>query len=143
MKHYFLRNKFVKVWQYADAMASRWIGGEVSEEIKDIRNISCHGSMELNIPPCEFRVDSINYPKSHYCGACNCGDFQTTQLTNLDKDHYSKLDYPRVTCPKEMPGFTNFVPLNIPNRFERKGLIEEIFGVQYLSELNTNKETEK
>jgi len=143
MKNYFLRNKLAKAWQLTDALASRGLKNEkVSENIKDIREISCHGSEELGISPCENRMKSKKFADSYYCGACNCGDFGHTQIKNLNEDHYSKLDYPRVHCPKNMPGFTNYVPLTISENDMRKKLIEETFGVDYLRTLN-EKETEK
>ena len=144
MKNYFLRNRFTKAWQYADSLTSRgFANAKVSEDIRDIRSISCHGSEEAKIIPCEHRIPSNKYPKSTYCEACNCGDFMTTQLNNLDENHYSKLDYPRVICPKSMPGFTNYTPLTISENNPRKKLIEETFGVDYLSQLNATKEIEK
>jgi hypothetical protein len=133
----YLRNGFSKAWQVADAFASRgFMGHKVSEEARDIRDISCHGSEELGIPPCEARMDSEKYANSYYCGECNCGDFSHTQLVNLDENHYSKQDYPRAYCPRSMPGFSNFVPLNISEKDMRKHLIQEAFGVDYLNELN-------
>lgn len=141
MKNYFSK-RFTKAWQLADSLMSRGVNNErVSNEIHDIRSISCHGSEELNIQPCTERQESKKFAGSYFCGACNCGDFGHTQIKNLDKDHYSKLDYPRVRCPKSMPGFTNYVPLTISENDMRKKLIEETFGVEYL--LTLNKETEK
>lgn len=144
MKDYFIRNRFTKAWQFADSLISRGLAGAtVSEEIKDIREISCHGSSEMGLPPCEEREESKKYPKSFICRACNCGDFGQTQLTNVDDGHYSKLDYPRVHCPKQMPGFSNYTPLTISENNERKKLMENTFGVQYLSELLNEKESKK
>lgn len=134
MKNYFSR-KFTKAWQFADSHVSRLSGGNVPEEVKDIREISCHGSEDLNIPPCDGRESSTKFVDSYVCGKCGCGDFSHTQLTNLSKDHYSKLDYPRVFCPKNMPGFSNYVPLTISENDMRKKLLEETFGVDYLSNL--------
>lgn len=134
MKNYFSR-KFTKAWQFADSHVSRLSGGNVSEEVKDIREISCHGSEDLSIPPCDGREPSDKFANSYVCGKCGCGDFSHTQLTNLSKDHYSKLDYPRVFCPKNMPGFSNYVPLTISENDMRKKLLEETFGVDYLSNL--------
>lgn len=144
MKNYFLRNKFAKAWQLADSLVSRGLDGRVSEEIRDIRDISCHGSDEMAIEPCQHRLQSKKYKDSFICGACNCGDFSHTQLTNIDENHYSKLDYPRVHCPMKMPGFSNYVPLTISENNISKRLMEESFGVEYLSNLLTEKkENEK
>lgn len=144
MKNYFRRNRFTKAWHLADSLLSRGFNNErVSDEIKDIREISCHGSEELGVSPCSERLESKKFANSFYCGACNCGDFGHTQIKNLNEDHYSKLDYPRVVCPKNMPGFTNYVPLTISENDMRKKLIEETFGVDYLSQLMNSKENPK
>lgn len=145
MKDYFLRNRFAKAWQLADSLVSRGLeGAKVSEEIRDVRDISCHGSEEMAIEPCPHRLQSKKYKDSFICEACNCGDFSHTQLKNLDENHYSKLDYPRVHCPMQMPGFSNYVPLTISENNMRKRLMEESFGVDYLSHLlDENKETDK
>lgn len=42
-----------------------------------------------------------------------------------------------------MPGFTNYVPLTISENDMRKKLIEETFGVEYLSSLVNDKENPK
>jgi hypothetical protein len=140
MENYFGR-KFTSAWQFADAQLSRGFkNAKISEEIRDIRDICCHGSEELNIPPCESRQESKFYAKSFVCGECGCGDYTHTQLTNLTENHYSKLDYPRIICPKQMPGFTNYVSLTISENNMRKKLIEETFGVEYLSQLLEKKE---
>jgi hypothetical protein len=131
----YLKGIFQKAWQVADAYASRgFLGTRVEKEIREIRDISCHGSEELNIPPCPARRISDKFQKSYICDDCNCGDFRDTQLMNLNEKHYSKLDYPRAYCPREMPGFSNYVPLKIYGEDMRKHLIEETFGVDYLSD---------
>ena len=42
-------------------------------------------------------------------GGCGCGDRQGTWLVANGND-YSKLDYPKLNCPINMPGFTNYTP---------------------------------
>lgn len=136
MENYFSK-KFKKAWELTDSLVSRGLKNErIADEIRDIRDISCHGSEELNLEPCTERQESNKFIGSYYCGACKCGDFGHTQIKNLNENHYSKLDYPRVNCPRKMPGFTNYVPLTISENDMRKKLIEETFGVQYLSSLN-------
>lgn len=135
-----MKDKFKKYWEFADSMISRGLtGAVVSNDIREVREISCHGSEELGLEPCKDRMESKKYPNSYFCGACNCGDFSHTLLNNINEKHYSKLDYPRVRCPRQMPGFTNYVPLGIMENDMRKRLIEETFGVQYLSDLNEEK----
>lgn len=132
----FKQGIFQKAWQVADAYASRgFMGTRVSKDIREIRDISCHGSDELGLPPCQDRVESMKYGKSYICNACGCGDFSDTQLMNLNEKHYSKLDYPRAYCPREMPGFVNYVPLTISGEDMRKHLIQETFGVDYLTDI--------
>jgi hypothetical protein len=46
-------------------------------------------------------------PTKKYCGGCGCGDRKGTWLIAEPKE-YSKLDYPKVVCPLNMPGFTNY-----------------------------------
>ena len=43
----------------------------------------------------------------YFCGGCGCGDRQGTWLMS-DGGEYSKLDYPKLSCPLNMPGFTNY-----------------------------------
>lgn len=139
--HNYFRSRYDKAANFMDSMMSRGFAGMVVDEnIRDIRSISCHGSEELSIPPCESRVDSKNFDKSYYCGACNCGDHSHTQLIKIHVGHYSKLDYPRIICPLKMPGFNNYVPLTISENNPRKKLIEDIFGIDYLTDLTRKKE---
>jgi len=140
MKNYF-RRRYTKAWQLAVASISRGlVDRKAGSELKDMREISCHGSEELNLPPCDGRMQSTKFKDSFICGPCECGDFEHTQLKNLSDEHYCKLDYPRVFCPKQMPGFSNFTPLTISENDMRKKLIQDTFGVEYLVELNHGKE---
>ncbi len=130
-------NKIKKIGEFTESMVSRGLwDARAPEHVTEIREISCHGSEELNIEPCPERTESTRHKDSFICGACGCGDFPHTQLTNITEKHYSKLQYPRVNCPRNMPGFTNYIPLTISENNTRKGLIEGIFGVEYLSKLN-------
>lgn len=133
---------FEKAKTFMDSMASRGFkNAKIHKEVKDVREISCHGLETAGIDPCPSRMESKKYRGSFYCGACNCGDFQHTQLKNLNESHYSKLDYPRVQCPLHMPGFTNYIQSTEDEKNDRKGLIEMTFGVSYLVDL-TIKETQ-
>lgn len=131
-----ITDKLKKIKEFTDSMISRGLwDAKAHEDIIDLRDISCHGSEDLAIPACAERVESKKFANSFYCGACSCGDYSHTQLSKISDTHYSKLEYPRVNCPKKMPGFTNYVPLTISENNTAKGLMEGIFGVEYLTEI--------
>lgn len=133
-----ITDKLKRIKEFTDSMISRGLwDAKASEDVIDLRDISCHGSEELNIPPCPERMESKKFANSSYCGACSCGDYSHTQLNKISDAHYSKLEYPRVNCPRKMPGFTNYVPLTISENNDRKGLMEGIFGVEYMSNITT------
>lgn len=101
-----------KAKSFTEAMLSRGINNnKAPEQTISLRVLSCNGD-GADLAPCPRRMDSAKFPGSHYCGACGCGDKQLTQLTpfkNGDKMvEYTKLHYPKVTCPLEMPGFSNY-----------------------------------
>lgn len=87
------------------SIASRGIVSKKADpDVKRLRVLSCFGNSEIK--PCEFLTKSINY-EGYHCGKCGCGDKQYTQLLS-NSDTYSKLDYPYLTCPLKMPGFSNY-----------------------------------
>ena len=94
-----------KCLSLAMSLASRGLtNNKVSCNGKRLRGLSCFGNSD--IPPCPHLLKSAKY-NTHYCGACGCGDSKYTQLT-LNGNKYSKLDYPFLSCPLEMPGFSNY-----------------------------------
>ena len=102
-----------KAKSFTDAMVSRGLNDKkANPETISLRVLSCHGDPDKNLPPCPKRMNSAKFANSHYCGACGCGDKQLTQLTPFENGgkmvEYTKLHYPKVTCPLEMPGFTNY-----------------------------------
>jgi len=103
-----LKDKIGMVGSYAMAMASRGLSNnKIDKKTKQLRVLSCIGTGEL--PPCEYlRTSKVNKERN-YCGGCGCGDRKQTWLV-ADGDEYSKLDYPKVSCPLNMPGFTNYEP---------------------------------
>jgi hypothetical protein len=130
-----------KARTFAQAYASRGLTNKKAEEkVKSLRVLSCHGSDNGELAPCPYRKNSELYPGSFYCGACGCGDKKQTQLINLKKedgtDEYSKLDFPVVHCPLEMPGFSNYVNTDSNNQLRnpRKIFIETAFNVEYIKE---------
>ena len=94
---------------YAESLISRGLDDKKTEEpIKRLRVLSCFGNQHTggNLPPCEHLKNSKTEGK-YYCGGCGCGDRKGTWLLSND-NNYSKLDYPKLTCPLKMPGFTNY-----------------------------------
>lgn len=126
-----------KAASLARAVVSRGINNnKASEETIRLRTISCHG--DSNLAPCSERRNSDKFPGSFYCGACGCGDKKMTQLINIGmngKNEYSKLDYPKVSCPFKMPGFTDYIPSQDGvSENNRKKDIECRFGIEYITQ---------
>ena len=94
-------------------LKSAWSKGVTSKRVDDdtkyLRWVSCHGDESLGISPCEWRRLSEHAEGVFYCGRCGCGDSPKTWL-NGPEGEYTKLDYPNVVCPLEMPGFNNHTP---------------------------------
>lgn len=132
-------NIITKAASYADSIISKGLSKkECSAETKNLRVLSCHGDGTENLPPCSERKNSDKFPGSFYCGACGCGDKKGTQLMNITingEKQYSKLDYPRVSCPLKMPGFTDYQKSQsgVSNN-SRKKEIENRHGVEYISQ---------
>jgi len=104
-----LSKKLGMVQSFATAMASRGLSNnKVNKATKQLRVLSCFGNKHLGgeLPPCEHLKESQT-PGKHYCGGCGCGDKPATWLM-AEGDNYSKLDYPKLNCPLNMPGFSNY-----------------------------------
>jgi len=94
---------------FISSIASRGTNNEkVSIPLKQLRVLSCFGNKDKGgqLPPCEFLRKSTTEGK-FFCGGCGCGDKKLTWLNGTDTE-YSKLDYPKLACPLQMPGFTNY-----------------------------------
>lgn len=94
---------------FAKAIASRgFMNNKVSRPVKQLRVLSCFGNKERGgeLPPCEHLKASAT-PGKFFCGGCGCGDKPSTWLM-AEGEEYSKLDYPKLNCPLNMPGFTNY-----------------------------------
>jgi len=124
-----------KVKSAVEAYASRGITQDkrCDEETKKVRSISCHGDSERGIAPCEFRRDSKVEEGRFYCGECGCGDRAATWLNAKQPEDYTKLDFPKVVCPLNMPGFSNYTPASeetverrMKYNFTRKEQIERL-----------------
>lgn len=106
-----LRKKVSMMQSFASAITSRGLKNEkVTKPIKQLRVLSCFGDKKQGgiLPPCEHLKTSKTEGK-HFCGGCGCGDRAGTWLMS-EADKYSKLDYPRLACPLQMPGFSNYEP---------------------------------
>lgn len=132
-------NILAKAKSYAEAMISKGITKkECSGHTKVLRILSCHGDNTDLLPPCSERMKSDKYQDSFYCGKCGCGDKKGTQLVNMTingEPQYSKLDYPKVSCPLKMPGFTDYVTSEegISENY-RKIEIEKRHGIEYIKQ---------
>jgi hypothetical protein len=96
-----------KIILFALSIASRGLKNHKTDlPTKQLRYISCYGNGI--IPPCKFLNKSKN-SEHYYCGKCGCGDHKHTWLVR-EAGEYSKLDYPVISCPLKMPGFSNYDP---------------------------------
>lgn len=101
-----------KMKSVVEAYASRGVTQDkrCDADTKRIRSVSCHGDESLGIAPCPFRRNSNAEAGRFYCGECGCGDRQATWLNAKSPEDYTKLDFPKVVCPLQMPGFSNYTP---------------------------------
>jgi len=92
---------------FAKSILSRGLTNKKTDKItKQLRVISCFGDGGELIP-CEYLQTSKADPTKNFCEGCGCGDRKGTWLV-ANEDEYSKLDYPKLGCPLQMPGFTNY-----------------------------------
>lgn len=105
------------------AIASRGINNnKIDLTTKKLRFVSCYGVDKIF--PCQF-LSKSEKSEFYYCGKCGCGDHPHTWLQR-EKNEYSKLDYPFLTCPLKMPGFDNYDPTSPKESLERKNIIENM-----------------
>jgi len=92
-----LKDRIGMVGSFAAAMASRGLSNnKIDKKTKQLRVLSCIGKGEL--PPCEYlRTSKVDSER------------KATWLVS-DANEYGKLDYPKVSCPLNMPGFSNYEP---------------------------------
>jgi len=101
-----IREKAGMVKNFAKSMISRGLSNKkIDQATKQLRAISCFGD-DGELIPCEYLRKSET-PGKFYCGGCGCGDSKRTWL-QIEGEDYSKLDYPKLHCPLQMPGFTNY-----------------------------------
>ena len=133
---------------YAKALASRGLNNKKTEPYtKRLRVLSCFGNQHTGgeLPPCEHLKNSKTEGK-YFCGGCGCGDRKATWLI-ADGDEYSKLDYPKLSCPLKMPGFSNYEPSEpeesispITRRFYIENMSEDDVNRTIVSDLEVPKE---
>ena len=113
---------------FAQSVISRGITNKkVDATTKQLRVISCFGDGGELIP-CEYLRESKEDSTKSFCGGCGCGDRKGTWL-NADASEYSKLDYPTLSCPMKMPGFTDYAasdPDEAEEPVTRKYYIENV-----------------
>jgi hypothetical protein len=104
-----LSRKLGMVQSFAASLVSRGIAdSKINKPSKQLRALSCFGNKDIGgqLPPCEY-LKSSETPGKFFCGGCGCGDKPHTWLT-IEGEAYSKLDYPKLSCPLRMPGFSNY-----------------------------------
>ena len=113
-----------KIMLYAMSVASRGFKNTKTDiPTKQLRYISCYGTGIIS--PCKFLNKSQN-SNYFFCGKCGCGDKPNTWLIK-EPGEYCKLDYPTLSCPLKMPGFTNYDPNFYDNEDgDRKKAIEQL-----------------
>lgn len=111
-----------KMMLLAMAIASRGTTNKKTDvETKKLRYLSCYGKDDIQACP---NLKTSEKSDFYYCGRCGCGDHPHTWLMR-ETGVYAKLDYPYLTCPLKMPGFSNYDP-NIPkDSLTRKRKIED------------------
>jgi len=123
-------NTIEQIKSFASAMISRGFSDNVTDlDTKRLRVASCFGTESVggNIGKCPALNNSATEGK-HFCGACGCGDKEGTWLI-AESQKYSKLDYPKLSCPLNMPGFSNYIPVTIEKTTDndsRKKMIESL-----------------
>ncbi len=119
---------FKKMMMLAMAIASRGLNNtKIDLPTKKLRTLSCFGHGA--IPPCS-KLNKSKKSEYFYCGGCGCGDNSNTWLIKADGE-YSKLDYPSLNCPLQLPGFTNYDPNSQTEKLRRDQI--ENFDPEQLS----------
>lgn len=106
-----VNKKLTMMQTFALSLASRGFRNKKADiPTKQLRTLSCFGDKSIGgaLPPCESLTKSETEGK-FYCKECGCGDKPTTWLNSTD-EKYSKLDYPTLYCPLNMPGFSDYTP---------------------------------
>jgi len=106
-----IKKGFGMAKSFTQSMLSRGLNNKkTTPYTKRLRVLSCFGNEHVGgeLPPCEHLKMSKTEGK-YFCGGCGCGDRKATWLLATG-DEYSKLDYPLLSCPLNMPGFSTYTP---------------------------------
>ena len=126
-----------KALSFGRAIASRGLYDNMAnEDTISKRELSCHGNDDIE--PCPRRQNSKKHVGRTICGACGCGD---KPRNFLNGEGYLKLYYPTVTCPLQMPGFSNETPAK--EQQNRKKRVEEVIKQEYNEQANDNNKESK
>lgn len=126
---------------FITAIASKGLNSEkVNIPLKQLRVLSCFGNKDKGgqLPPCEYLKKSTTEGR-FFCGGCGCGDKARTWLNSTDNE-YSKLDYPKLACPLQMPGFTNYkesTPEESVSPITRRAYIEKM-SYDHIKDINVS-----
>ena len=116
------------IGSYLKAKWSKGLGNKKADvTTKDIRLLSCFGDGK-EVPVCPGLMPSQEQAGKFYCGECGCGDRRATWL-NTDEREYGKLDHPYLSCPRKMPGFSDYEPWE-DGGDERKKTIELTLSIK-------------
>ena len=135
-------NPISMVQAYARSLASRRLTNQRTDKpTKQLRFLSCFGDKSIGgeLKPCE-QLKSSKTDGKFYCGACGCGDRKSTWL-EAKSDKYSKLDYPNLSCPLKMPGFSDYDGSD-SNENIRKTIIEN-YDLNKLTQLSVSVKNEE
>lgn len=125
-----ISKKIGMIQSFAMSLTSRGLNDKkINRATKQLRVLSCFGDKHMGgiLPACEHLKKSKTEGQ-YYCGGCGCGDKPGTWLVS-NGNEYSKLDYPKLNCPINMPGFTNYTaskPDESISPITRKYFIENI-----------------
>ena len=125
-----LKNPLTMMQSFAMSLASRGLTNKKADiPTKQLRTLSCFGDESIggSLPPCEGLGKSETGGR-FYCTECGCGDREGTWL-NSTNENYSKLDYPKLHCPRKMPGFSNYLMSETKDN-SRKYIIENYNAAQ-------------
>ena len=118
-------------------LKAKWSKGidnkKVDVTTKDIRLLGCFGDGDV-LSVCPALRPSEEKMGKFYCNDCNCGDKASTWL-NGDEQDYTKLDHPYLSCPRKMPGFSDYESSTDEDNVQeqRKKSIEVMLGDMVLN----------
>lgn len=101
------------LWERAESLlASLWSKWrtDIDRDTREKRQISCWGTNLVGTPvtlPCHMLREKDGHA---YCGACGCGTNPIARLGSTEKKGIgepTKLDFPKLECPLQKPGFEN------------------------------------